>query len=96
MRFRADRRSFIQQARAFLADEEGIALALPPLRLFHEILNPLIIKQESLVVVAVQSLSRLKHLALLFELIFGLRLQALRIYVQSIEQSCPFNNRHAI
>ena len=65
--------------RTLLTDEEWIALSLPSLSLLHEVFDLLVIKQESLMMVAMQSMRSLKVLALLLALFFGLNMQALCI-----------------
>ena len=43
----------LEQALALLADEERVALTLPPLALLHKLFDPLVVEQESLMMVSV-------------------------------------------
>ena len=46
----------LEKALAFLADEERVALSLSPLSFLHKLFDPLVIEQESLMMVSVLSL----------------------------------------
>ena len=49
----------LEKALAFLADEERVALSLSPLALLHKLFDPLVVEEESLVMVSVLRLSGL-------------------------------------
>ena len=49
----------LEKALAFLADEERVALSLSPLGLLHKLFDPLVVEQESLMMVSVLRLSGL-------------------------------------
>ena len=86
------------ELRAFLADEEGVTLALPSLRFFHELLDSLKALHEAHVMVAVHGLGSFHGLLRIFlpEIVLSPGNQALTVDVKSIEQVSTLDLWHTL